>query len=230
MRILCHIFCVLLVSSILYSNDLAIDNFVVPQKTWKDVYSTNLEIKTKIHRLFQSKKYKDCIELIRFYLDDRDGQASHRDLFYKRAYSYFQLKKYDKSLFYFDELLKSYPDFRDGWYNRGSLLEAMSRANEALSSYDKAIEINSGTWWIHYDRAVLLIKMKKDLMAMIALKKVLALRENNAWAHFELGNITYRQKKYVNALKYYLKAKSINSKIAGLNTRINYCKKRIIQD
>lgn len=209
---------------------LSANNLIEPKQTWRDVYKTNLEIKTKIHKLFKSKRYQDCIELIKFYLDDRDGKLSHRDLFYKRAYSYFQLKKYDQGLFYFDELLELYPKFRDGWYNRGSLLEVLSRANEALASYDKAIAVSPNTWWIHYDRAVLLIKMKKDLMAMTALKKVLSLKHNNAWAHFELGNITYRQKKYVNALKYYLKAKNINSKISGINTRIKYCKKRIIAD
>lgn len=213
-----------------FSNNLKMPNVEVPKQTWRDVYKTNLEIKNKIQRLFKKKQYKKCINLIDFYFEDRDGRKSYKDLLYKRSYSYLKLKNYTQSLFYFNDLVQRFPKFRDAWYNRASLLKSMKKPNEALESYDKALEVNNKIWWIHYDRAILLILMKKDLMAMIALKRVLFLKANSAWTLFELGNISYRQKKYVNALNYYLKAKKIKSKISGLNTRISFCKKKILQE
>jgi len=62
-------------------------------------------------------------------------------LLYALATEYLRLNETDKALQYYENLVNNHPDYIGTYYHLGKLYEALNRKADAISSYEKGMEV-----------------------------------------------------------------------------------------
>ena len=94
--------------------------------------------------------------------------------------------------------------------NRGNALGGLGRHEEALASYDKAIELDSGYATAHYNRGSALHHSKSDRRGAASWNdKAVELDSGDAAAHYNRGNALYRLKRTEEACVAWKEAKRL---------------------
>jgi tetratricopeptide (TPR) repeat protein len=120
--------------------------------------------------------------------------------------------EYEQALDNFDQAIRIDPDYEDAWYRRGLTLTGLKRYEEAIASYDKAIECaernvrqdetqsiagsslrpkNQRQAWYWYDRGKAYAELATFEEAIASYEKAIADNEKYYDAHHQLG-ITLR--------------------------------------
>ena len=60
---------------------------------------------------------------------------------YALATEYLRLNETDKALTYYENLVDKHPDYVGTYYHLGKLYEALNRKSDAISTYEKGMEI-----------------------------------------------------------------------------------------
>lgn len=60
---------------------------------------------------------------------------------YALATEYLRLNDTDKALQYYENLVKNHPDYVGTYYHLGKLYEALDRRSDAISTYEKGMEV-----------------------------------------------------------------------------------------
>ena len=60
---------------------------------------------------------------------------------YALATEYLRLNQADKALGYYEDLINNHPNYTGTYYHLGKLYEALNRKAEAVSTYEKGMEI-----------------------------------------------------------------------------------------
>ena len=62
-------------------------------------------------------------------------------LLYALATEYLRLNETDKALEYYENLINNHPDYVGTYYHLGKLYEALDRKPDAISTYEKGMEV-----------------------------------------------------------------------------------------
>ncbi len=100
------------------------------------------------------------------------------------------------------------------YINRGNLYQEHKKWELALSSYDKAIQVNPNDANTYHNRGVLYQEHKKWELALADYNKTIQINPNNANSYYNRGVIYYKHKKWELALADYNKAIQINPNYA----------------
>jgi len=76
-------------------------------------------------------------KLLEFFKDEPNDEF----LKYALATEYLRLNETDKSLFYYEDLVNNHPRYVGTYYHLGKLYEALNRKGDAISTYQKGIQI-----------------------------------------------------------------------------------------
>jgi tetratricopeptide (TPR) repeat protein len=60
---------------------------------------------------------------------------------YALATEYFNSKDWEKAISYYEDLLHNHPDYVGTYYHAGKLYEQMDRKDDAISTYQKGMEV-----------------------------------------------------------------------------------------
>ena len=86
---------------------------------------------------------------------------------------------YDSAIRIYDELLVRFPNYIDGWYNKGiALYRHMGRHQEGLAAFDRALQIDGEDIDIWHERGKLLLILHQNDAALQSFERVLTLRPN----------------------------------------------------
>lgn len=94
-----------------------------------------------------------------------DSDPAKRLINSKRTYSY------DEAIEDMNKVIKLYPDFAEGYYNRANLLAISGKLPEAYDDYTRAIELDSELGEAYYNRALVQIYMKDTRKGCMDLSK-----------------------------------------------------------
>jgi tetratricopeptide (TPR) repeat protein len=68
---------------------------------------------------------------------------------YALATEYLRLNDSDKALTYYEDLISNHPNYTGTYYHLGKLYEALNRKDDAISTYEKGMEITKAKRDIH---------------------------------------------------------------------------------
>ena len=74
-------------------------------------------------------------------LDFLQNEPEDEFLQYALATEYLRLNETGKALQYYEGLVKNHPDYVGTYYHLGKLYEALNRKNDAISIYEKGMDI-----------------------------------------------------------------------------------------
>ncbi len=94
-----------------------------------------------------------------------DSDPAKRLINTKRTYSY------DEAIEDMNKVIKLYPDFAEGYYNRANLLAISGKLPEAYDDYTRAIELDAELGEAYYNRALVQIYMKDTRKGCMDLSK-----------------------------------------------------------
>jgi tetratricopeptide (TPR) repeat protein len=127
----------------------------------------------------------------------------------------------------YKEVLAEDPDFRDAWYEMGTVQQSLKRYDDALASFNKAISIRDNLSWLQYDKGILLIRMGKSQEAAAALTRAIELNSKNSWAQLELANLHFRAGRWVHAAKHYQEALKLNPSAPSAKQNLEICQSKM---
>lgn len=68
---------------------------------------------------------------------------------YALATEYLRLNEVDKALGYYEDLVQNHPDYTGTYYHLGKLYEALGRRDDAITTYEKGIQITKAKRDMH---------------------------------------------------------------------------------
>lgn len=138
--------------------------------------------------------------------DDEDPRVAA----YRQEYEeYYQKKDYVYALQLANKLVAIRGQAQD-WLAQGSCLTNLKRYEQALASFNEAVELdpNSANGWL--GRGLALCRLERYEQALVSLEKVIELDLNNALVWFGRGTLLYYLQRYEEALASYDKAIELN--------------------
>jgi len=102
------------------------------------------------------------------------------------------------------------PDHVEAWCNKGVILSALGRKEEAIAAYDKALEINPEDAKVWYNKGVALSALGRNEEAIAAFDKALEIKPEDAKAWYYKGFALYGLGRKDEAIAAYDKTLEIN--------------------
>lgn len=141
--------------------------------------------------------------------------------YYNRAQAYFYLKNYTLALENYDLAIRAKGDLgskgnkrlADVYANRGDVLGHLGRFSEALSSADRALEIDSQHGFAWYIRSMALGYLGRNQEALKAVDTAIQFA-NYAYVWHHRGDVMYQLKRYAEAISSYEKAIQLDPQYA----------------
>ena len=111
--------------------------------------------------------------------------------------------------------LECRPDSYYGWYHQGNLLRMQGHYQEALISYENALEYYPNDYWAWYKRGMTLEELGRYQEAVTSYENASEIQPNNYWAWYDQGCV------YLEELKEYEKAIEMYERIKNEYKRSN---------
>ena len=147
-----------------------------------------------------------------------------------RAYSYYELGRYEESLECFDKILEKYPDNQYALEGKGAMLEKLGRKKESIQCYKDAIKLNSKTTSDWYRMGNRLSNAGDFDAAIDCYNKAVQRDPEFEEARFRLGELFRRQGNLKKAKECYsgiLKINPKNMKVKNVLLNLTPTKKSI---
>ena len=123
---------------------------------------------------------------------------------------YMERNDFDKSYRYLNQIVKLYPNYYKGYYNRGLLNGKTKRHKQAIFDFSKAIEYKN-YYKAYAGRATVYYELKDFPKAIADAEKTIQLEENNIKANYVLANCYDDLNDLPKAVMYYNKSILLNS-------------------
>jgi tetratricopeptide (TPR) repeat protein len=123
---------------------------------------------------------------------------------------YMERNDFDKSYRYLNQIVKLYPNYYKGYYNRGLLNGKTKRHKQAIFDFSKAIEYKN-YYKAYAGRATVYYELKDFPKARADAEKTIQLEENNIKANYVLANCYDDLNDLPKAVMYYNKSILLNS-------------------
>ncbi|SVE52870.1 uncharacterized protein METZ01_LOCUS505724, partial [marine metagenome] len=102
----------------------------------------------------------------------------------------------------------------DAWNHKGNALSTLSRKDDAIACYDKAIEIDPKDAYYYYNKGIALSSLKKYEEAIVSLDKTIEIKPGHVDAWRKKAFALRKLERYDDAMMCYDKAVKINPKDA----------------
>ncbi len=123
--------------------------------------------------------------------------------------------KVDFAINLFSQGVNTYPTWALIHYWLGEALNRQQQWEEAISAYQKAIELNSELNHFHQSLGDALVQVKRFEEAIACYQKAIELQPDFSWTYHQLGNALSEQEKWEEAVVAYCQAISLNPKFFG---------------
>ncbi len=123
---------------------------------------------------------------------------------------------FDKAIDFCSKAIKIYPRSGDGFFNRGFAHDALGNTNEAISDYERSLELDTkkASQWTYNNLSLLYAEQEKYEKAIEYINVAIKLNSkdgqflnNRGWIYLQSENFKQAEKDYQNAEILYLKNK-----------------------
>lgn len=142
------------------------------------------ELRTKIHKLRLENNFTEIIKLC----DEAIGKDSKdEDVYFFKATSLVELKKYDEAIYNYNEALKFNDKNINIYFNIGIINLTLKENNEAIKYFSKVLELNPNYEMAYINRSSCYEKLGQYQDAIKDLDKAIELNQYNENAYFYRG-------------------------------------------
>ena len=142
------------------------------------------ELKTKIHKLRLENNFTEIIKLC----DEAIGKDSKdEDVYFFKATSLVELKKYDEAIYNYNEALKFNDKNINIYFNIGVIKLTLKENNEAIKYFSKVLELNPNYEMAYINRSACYEKLGQYQYAIKDLDKAIELNQYNENTYFHRG-------------------------------------------
>jgi tetratricopeptide (TPR) repeat protein len=145
----------------------------------------------------KSQDYDGAIKDLTHYINDKPSSA---DAFFHRAEANNGLLRVQKA--------------HDDYVHAAELYQVKGNFNEAVTAYNRAIEIDGKSITAYLGRAAAYMNKGEELAAIADYDKVIYLDRRNFQAYFGLGEARYREGQYKQAIEQFKNARSVDERNA----------------
>ena len=191
----------------------SIEKSIQVKGTWKNYYLKGIILK---------KGKKDFNEMIGIFNKSLELNKEFCDNYYNKAYLFFNNKKNEEALINIQIAIEKYDskkknslenyDISDFYYLQGLIYRRLRNLDEALKSFDKAIEIRKNFSECYYEKGAIYLDKKNFKKCLDLQDEAIKCDNQNHFAYFKKAECLMTMKNYKEALKYLESAISINSK------------------
>lgn len=142
------------------------------------------------------------------------GLTESGEVAFERGLASFEQQKWAEALSYFDETIKTDPDYAPAHHYRGMTLLKLLQPEEAIKALAKAKSLDPNEREINLDLGTAYLEAGKLDLAIEAFEQELAINPTNANANYNLGYALLKKKKYGEALEPFSKARQLNPGLA----------------
>ena len=181
--------------------------------TWKNYYLKGIILK---------KGKKDFNEIIDVFNKSIELNQNFCDNYYNKAFLFFNNKRNKEALTNIQIAIEKYDkkkrnslenfDISDFYYLQGLIYRRMTNLEQALESFNKAIELRSNFSECFYEKGAIYLDKNDFKKCLELLDEAIKCDNQNHHAYFKKGECLMKMKNYKDALKYLESAISINSK------------------
>jgi len=136
------------------------------------------------------------------------------DTLFDQAVKHHQSGRFAKAVALYDAVIALEPQRTSAHFNRGTALNSLHRANDALLSFDRVTELEPDDGEAHYLKAVLLARLNRLDEALETYDRAIALKPDFADAWFEQGDVFRRLNRIEDAISSYDRAIALRSDFA----------------
>ena len=122
---------------------------------------------------------------------------------------YYNLKRFNRAIKYYDSAIKIDPRNRDAWNNKAISFVRLKKINSALKCYDKALEIDPGYAKAWFNKGKVLYRMNKTVESLRCFEMAHKHDPRNVSALNNMGVALKEMKRFDEAIKCYDKALKI---------------------
>ena len=147
-------------------------------------------------------------------LNITEAESNQLDALVKKAFDATDAGDFTEAESYWTDLIKLYPDNAAGWSNRGNSKMSQNRPQEALTDYDKSVELAPNFPDPYLNRGAALESLGKWEEAIADYDRVLEIDPKDAAAYNNRGNAKAGLGKWQEAIADYQTAMQVNSRFS----------------
>ena len=191
----------------------SIDKSIQIKGTWKNYYLKGIILK---------KIKKDFNEIIEMFNRSSELNKEFCDNYYNKAYLFFHNKRNEEAIINIQIAIEKYDpkkknslenyDIADFYYLQGLIYRRMNNLEQALKSFDKAIELRKNFSECFYEKGAIYLDKKNFKKCLELEDEAIKCDNQNHFAYFKKAECLMAMKNNKEALKYFESAISINSK------------------
>ena len=191
----------------------SIEKSIKIKGTWKNYYLKGIILK---------KLKKDFNEIIEIFNQSIELNKDFCDNYYNKAYLFFHNKRNKEALINIQIAIKKYDpkkknslenyDIADFYYLQGLIYRRMKNLEEAIKSFNEAIELRKNYSECFYEKGAIYLEKTNYKKCLELLDEAIKCDNQNHFAYFKKAECLMCMKNYKEALKYFESAISINSK------------------
>lgn len=142
------------------------------------------------------------------------GLTENGEVAFERGLAAFEQQKWAEALNFFDEAIKTDPDYAPAHHYRGMTLLKLLQPDEAIKALEKAKSLNPNEKEINLDLGTAYLAAGKLDPAIEAFRQELAVNPASGDANYHLGYALLKKKRYEEALEPFGKARQLNPALA----------------
>lgn len=179
---------------------------------------------TLVQKAKQAYKEENLIDAALYY-EEAFIEEVHLDDLLHLGSIYIDLKKYNKAIEIFNDIIKVQGDNFLAYYGLATCYNDLGRSSDAINAFKIAIEIKHDYADAYFGIGLVLDYQDDDECEFYYLKTI-EYDKNHYWAHANLGPFYDRKENYEEALKYALRAYELDSNgwLAAYNLGVIYSK------
>ena len=192
----------------------SVEKSIEINETWKNTY-----LKGIIMKKSNKKGFK---ELIKLFNKSMEINSDFCDNYYNKALIFYNNKENQNALTNIEMAIEKYDktkrnslenyELSDFYCLQGLIFKKMEKWDEAIRSFDKAIELKKNFSECIYEKGVVYFEKKNYKKSIEFLDEALKYDSQNHFAYFKKGQCLIVMKNFKEALNYFENAISINSK------------------
>jgi tetratricopeptide (TPR) repeat protein len=173
-----------------FQKSIELGNTKSALQIWQElahVQNISVDRSQPISYLIVAEKFDEAKSTIRDLLDSKQKsknstQAETMEELYLQGLLLYEAEEWDAALEIFDRCLQQSPQ-NETWNNRGIALSELGRFDEAIASYDQAIELKPNRDEVWYNRGIALFGLGRFDAAIASFDKAIELKPNQdkAW-------------------------------------------------
>lgn len=123
-----------------------------------------------------------------------DEGIKTKEIYLNLGICYFNLRSYEKALFYFNQLLEKYPNYSNCYDNRGFLYQKLGKYELSIRDFNKAVSLNPESYKTYANRGYSYFSLYQYELALRDYNKSISLNPDYPYVYNSRGVLFHKMR------------------------------------